>query len=197
MASDDVIPSLTRAGADRPAPPDPAALVRQHQAEVWRYLRYLGATPELADDLTQETFLQLLRAPFQDQGRVSRAAWLRTVARNFFLKTLRRKPMLRIDESADSEPGAAGADPASVAAADAAFAAFVRDDGGQGHLAALRQCLDELDGRGRQAIRMQYEERASRGDIGQRLGLSEDGVKSLMRRLRTALRACVERRIGT
>jgi DNA-directed RNA polymerase specialized sigma24 family protein len=57
-------------------------LVRMHQASVWRYLRYLGASAELADDLTQETFLQLLRAPFVEQSPASTAAWLRTVARN-------------------------------------------------------------------------------------------------------------------
>ena len=36
---------------------DLAELVREHQADVWRYLRYLGADGHDADDLTQETFL--------------------------------------------------------------------------------------------------------------------------------------------
>jgi RNA polymerase sigma-70 factor, ECF subfamily len=164
--------------------PDVAAVVREHQAEVWRYLRFLGAGPELADDLTQETFLQLLRAPYQDQGRTARAGWLRTVARNFYLKSLRR-------------PAAAELDEAELAAAEAAWVGFARQDGGAEHLAALRMCLEELDGRARQAVRMQYEERRPREQLGTALGLSPDGVKSLMRRLRTALRACVERRIGT
>jgi RNA polymerase sigma-70 factor, ECF subfamily len=61
---------------------DAAEVVRRYQAEVWRYLRYLGASAELADDLTQETFLQFLRAPYEERGPGSRAAWLRTVARN-------------------------------------------------------------------------------------------------------------------
>ncbi|MGE3173965.1 MAG: RNA polymerase sigma factor [Planctomycetota bacterium] len=159
---------------------DQAALVRAHQAEVWRYLRYLGASPEQADDLTQETLLQLLRGKCRDRGTAARAAWLRTVARNFFRRSLRRPP-----------------DGMELAAAEAAFVQFARDDGGEGHLAALRQCLDELDGRARAAVRLQYEERRSRDDLGRELGLSPDGVKSLMRRVRTALRACVERRIGT
>jgi RNA polymerase sigma-70 factor (ECF subfamily) len=165
--------------------PDAATLVREHQAEVWRYLRYVGAGPELADDLTQETFLQLLRAPFQDQGRAARAGWLRTVARNLYLKSLRRR---------GPEGDLAQAE---LEAAEAAWSGFARADGGQEHLAALRQCLDELDGRARQAVHLQYEERRSREALGQALGLSPDGVKSLMRRVRTALRACVERRIGT
>lgn len=167
-----------------PTRPDVAALVREHQAEVWRYLRYLGAGPELADDLTQETFLQLLRAPYQDQGRTARAAWLRTVARNFYWKSLRR-------------PAAADLDEAELLAADAAWTGFARQDGGAEHLAALRLCVEELDGRAQKAVRMQYEERRPREQLAAALGLSPDGVKSLMRRLRTALRACVERRIGT
>lgn len=162
------------------APLDVAALVRAHQAEVWRYLRYLGASPEQADDLTQETLLQLVRGRCRDQGQAARAGWLRTVARNLYRKSLRRAPGL-----------------ADLDAADAAWVTFARDDGGSAHLAALRQCLDELDGRARLAVRLQYEERRSRDQLGSELALSSDGVKSLMRRVRTALRACVERRIGS
>ena len=33
-------------------------LIRRHQSGVWRYLRFLGCPPELADDLTQEAKLQ-------------------------------------------------------------------------------------------------------------------------------------------
>jgi hypothetical protein len=32
---------------------DVVRLVQAHQREVWRYLRFLGASTELADDLTQ------------------------------------------------------------------------------------------------------------------------------------------------
>lgn len=163
-----------------PSADDAAALVRTHQAEVWRYLRYLGASPEQADDLTQETLLQLLRGHCRDRGEDARRGWLRTVARNFYRKSLRRPPA-----------------PAELDAADLAWSSFARDDGGNGHLGALRQCLDELDGRARRAVRLQYEEHRSREQIAADLQLSADGVKSLMRRVRTALRACVERRIGS
>ncbi len=178
-------PPPTYPPAPTTPPVDVAAIVRAHQAEVWRYLRYLGASPEQADDLAQETFLQLLRGRYVDQGSTARAAWLRTVARNLYRRSGRRAlPTADLDAAA-------------LDAADAAWLAFARDDGGAGHLAALRQCLDELDGRARAAIRLQYEERRSREQLGRDLGLSVDGVKSLMRRVRTALRACVERRIGS
>lgn len=156
---------------------DVTELVRSHQAGVWRYLRYLGANSELADDLCQETFLQLLRAPFVDQGDAARAAWLRTVARNLFVKSFRRPPFAMTDLDLIEE----------------VWLEHVQDDAGDGTLQRLRDCLDQLEGRARLAIDLHYEQRRSRRDIGIRLGIGEQGVKSLLRRSRDVLRQCVER----
>ncbi|MBP8300758.1 MAG: RNA polymerase sigma factor [Planctomycetes bacterium] len=156
---------------------DVIRLVREHQTEVWRYLRYLGATAELADDLTQETFLQLLRAPCEDRGPAARAAWLRTVARNLFVKSFRRPPFAL----------------AELDTIEAAWTGFARDDEGQESLVRLRSCLEQLDGRAREVVRLHYEERRSRREIAARMTLGEDGVKSLLRRTRAVLRACIER----
>jgi RNA polymerase sigma-70 factor (ECF subfamily) len=153
------------------------ALVRAHQVEVWRYLRYLGASAELADDLVQETFLQLLRAPFEPRSAAATAAWLRTVARNFYIKSFRRPPFASTE----------------LDAIEAGWTGFAADDSGDDTLARLRDCLDRLDGRARQAVRLHYEERRSRADIGARLGIGEDGVKSLLRRVRAVLRECIGR----
>jgi hypothetical protein len=62
-----------------------AELVRKHQAGVWRYLRFLGCDEARADDLTQETFLAVLKGSFQQRGEAETAAYLRTVARSRFL----------------------------------------------------------------------------------------------------------------
>jgi RNA polymerase sigma-70 factor, ECF subfamily len=155
-------------------------LVRTHQAGVWRYLRYLGASAELADDLTQETFLQLLRAPFVQRSPASTAAWLRTVARNLYVKSFRRPPFAAVE----------------LDAIEAAWDGFAADDDGADTLARLRECVSRLAGRARDAVQWHYEERRSRAEIGRRLGLGDDGVKSLLRRTREALRACVERGRG-
>lgn len=157
---------------------DVVALVQQHQAAVWRYLRYLGASSELADDLTQETFLQLLRAPFVQRSVAETAGWLRTVARNLWIRSLRRPPF----------------DLAELDTIEAVWRDAALDDGGAGMLDELRRCLDGLTGRARDVVRWHYEERCSRTAIAARLGIGEDGVKSLLRRTRTALRDCVERR---
>jgi RNA polymerase sigma-70 factor (ECF subfamily) len=156
---------------------DVTRLVRQHQDEIWRYLRYLGATAELADDLTQETFLQLLRAPFEDRGEAARSGWLRTVARNLYVRSFRRPPLplTELDE------------------VEAAWQRFARGDGGCESLDRLRRCVERLDGRARAVVKLHYEERRSRHETGERLGIGEDGVKSLLRRTRALLRDCIER----
>lgn len=164
---------------------DVVRLVRVHQAEVWRYVRYLGASAELADDLVQEAFLQLLRAPFVERTPAATSAWLRTVVRNLYVKSFRRPPFAS----------------AELDAIEATWTGFVGDgageDGANGSsaaLARLRQCLEQLDGRARSVVAWHYEERRSRADIAGRLGIGEDGVKSLLRRTRALLKACVERR---
>lgn len=167
---------------------DVVRLVRAHQAEVWRYVRYLGASAELADDLVQEAFLQLLRAPFVERTPAATSAWLRTVVRNLYVKSFRRPPFAS----------------AELDTIEATWTGFVGDgSGGAGEhgangssdaLARLRQCLDQLDGRARSVVAWHYEERRSRADIAARLGIGEDGVKSLLRRTRALLKACVERR---
>ena len=67
------------------------AVVREHQADVWRYLRYLGAAASDADDLCQETFLAVARTPFELRSRSETAAYLRTAARNQLLMLRRRQ----------------------------------------------------------------------------------------------------------
>ncbi|MBL8729519.1 MAG: sigma-70 family RNA polymerase sigma factor [Planctomycetes bacterium] len=156
---------------------DVVRLVQSHQAEVWRYLRFLGASAELADDLVQETFLRLLRAPFEERTPAATAGWLRTVARNQYVKSFRVPPFQL----------------AELDAIEAAWTGFAREDAGAESLDRLRACLDRLDGRARAAVRLHYEERRSRRDIGQRLGIGDDGVKSLLRRTRALLRECVAR----
>lgn len=156
---------------------DVVRLVQSHQVEVWRYLRYLGASSELADDLTQEAFVQLLRAPFEERTPAATAGWLRTVARHLYVKSFRRPQFAAVD----------------VEAIEAAWTGLARDDAGEESLARLRDCVARLDGRARDAVRLHYEERRSRRDIGQALGIGEDGVKSLLRRTRALLRACMER----
>jgi RNA polymerase sigma-70 factor (ECF subfamily) len=158
-----------------------AAMVREHQAGLWRYLRFLGCEAALAEDLVQETFLAVWRKPFEDRGPQATAGYLRRVAHNLFVSAVRRakvRPAFR-----------------DLAEADRAWAGHAGEDEGDAYRAALRLCLDTLGGKARRALELFYGERGSRKEVGAELGLKPDGVKTLMRRARDALRECIGRRM--
>jgi RNA polymerase sigma-70 factor (ECF subfamily) len=167
------------------APPestcDLATLVEEHQSGVWRYLRFLGATRTEADDLAQETFLAFARAKFVEREPRQTAGYLRTVARNQLL-ALRRRQHREIST-------------VELEAADSVWAAAAGPDGSlAGYLDALRECVEQLEGRPRRAIDLHYRDGAGREAIAASLDMKPDGVKSLLRRTRDLLRECVERK---
>ena len=172
-----------RAGA---SPPPSGALnladlVHQHQAGVWRYVRFLGADRSEADDLTQETFLAFARSEFVERCDRQTAGYLRVVARNQLL-ALRRKQNREIGT-------------VELEAADTVWAAAAGPDGSlTEYLDALRECVEQLDGRGRRAVDLRYLESAGRETIAAELEMKPDGVKTLLRRTRQLLRECVERK---
>jgi RNA polymerase sigma-70 factor (ECF subfamily) len=158
-----------------------ADVVRAHQHAVWRWLRVLGCRPHEADDLAQETFVVLLRTQLADDGPAALRAWLRSTAKNLFLAHCRR---------AARAPGIA--DDADV---EAAFAAYERDDDGAGYRAALRGCLETLPARQRELLELHVHERATPQALAAATGLADEGARSLLRRIKQALRQCIERRL--
>ncbi|QEG37280.1 RNA polymerase sigma factor [Bythopirellula goksoeyrii] len=162
------------------APTELAQLVREHQADIWRYLRYLGATPSDADDLTQETFLAVARANFIEQSPPQTAAYLRTAARNQLLMARRReKHQINTVE---------------LATAEQVWSTLVPDTGTAGLFAALADCLEKLEGRALAVIDGFYRDRRSREELAHEMRMKPDGVKTLLRRTREVLRNCIEKR---
>lgn len=170
-------------------------LIRTHQAMVYRYLRYMGAAADVAEDVGQETFLAAYKStsvPLEDAavegGRC--AAWLRGVARNQLLMHFRKMR---------SNPLAS--DPVmleqALQQADEVWAAeLLRSGDGFDYAEALQACLSRLQGTQRKVLDMFYAEEFSRAQIAEALHMSEDGIKSLLRRVRAALRQCVLARLG-
>ena len=164
-------------------PANLANVVRQHQQGVWRYVRFLGADRTEADDLTQETFLAFARSEFVERCERQTAAYLRVIARNQLL-ALRRKQNREIST-------------VELESAEAVWAAAAGADGNlTEYLDALRECLQQLEGRARRAVDMQYRDDAGRDAIATELEMKPDGVKTLLRRTRQILRECIERKVN-
>ncbi len=63
--------------------------VRALHRDVWRYVAYLSADPQAADDLTQDVFLRALAGLHRFEGRSSARTWLLSIARRTVVDSLR------------------------------------------------------------------------------------------------------------
>lgn len=164
-----------------PSPVEMAALIEAHHASLWRYLRFLGCDRALADDLTQETFLAVMQQAFEDRGRQSTSAFLRTVARNLFLMNMRRSRFVQTVED--------------LHAADEAWDRANADEG-QDRQHALRRCLELVQGKARQALDLTYTSKLPGQEVADRLGMSHENLRVLLHRTRQSLRQCIEKNLG-
>ena len=160
---------------------DLVELVREHQAGIWRYLRFIGASTSEAEDLVQETFLALLRANFTYRGPAATTAYLRQVARNQLLQARRREGR--------------EVNTVALAAAETVWAEVAAEDGLRDYVSAMRECLQPLRDRSRQVIELHYGHALGRAEIANFMGMKPDGIKTLLRRTRQLLRDCVERKV--
>jgi RNA polymerase sigma-70 factor (ECF subfamily) len=158
-------------------PAELESLWRDHGVDLQRFLRVLGATHAEAEDCAQEAFLQALKTP-PEPGNT--AAWLRTVAKNAYLKSLRKTRKVV---------------PVDMQTIEQDWAEVAGDDGGQSKVDALKQCISLLNDKERRALHLRYTMNATREVMGEDLGLSEGGVKNLLERVKARLKGCVERRL--
>src|SRR5262245_11921144 len=80
-----------------------ATLFRRRQGEVYRFALHMTASPAAADDVTQETFLAVMRdAARYEPQRASVAAWLCGIARNQVRRRLERDRLLEPLDDEDS-----------------------------------------------------------------------------------------------
>ena len=92
---------LAASAADGDVPAQ-AALIRATQADVWRLCAHL-ADRQVAEDLTQETYLRALPALRRYEGRAGVRTWLLSIARRVcadHLRSRQRRPLLLVGDDA-------------------------------------------------------------------------------------------------
>ncbi len=160
---------------------DLTELIERHQASVWRYVRALGADVALADDLTQDTFLEVMRRPFEQYSHAASASYLRRVAHNLFISRRRRDGRMTVTEHVDQF--------------ESTWMRWAGFDAGNTALDILAECFARLGERAQFALRLRFAEDQSRQAIAEALRISEHGAKNLMQRAKTQLRECVEQKL--
>ncbi|MEV6176916.1 sigma-70 family RNA polymerase sigma factor [Streptomyces sp. NPDC052015] len=86
--------------------------VRALHRDVRRYVTFLGADPQSADDLTQETFLRALGSLHRFEGRSSARTWLLSIARRAVIDSIRNNTSRpRLSETDDWQSAAERSQP--------------------------------------------------------------------------------------
>lgn len=149
-------------------------------------LRVVGR-PEAAEDVLQESFLQVWRSAADYRASLSPPfAWLALIVRSRALDALRRRASERADVSVeldtvmgDTLPGDSG-DP------------LARSESGQ-LASAMHGCLRRLEARQREVVSLAYLRDLSHQELAQQLKLPLGTVKTWIRRGLDQLRACMAR----
>lgn len=89
--------------------------VRALHRDVWRYVAYLSADTQAADDLTQDVFLRALAALPRFEGRSSARTWLLSIARRTVVDSIRHAAARpRLSDQQDWQTAAEQAQPYGV-----------------------------------------------------------------------------------
>jgi len=152
-----------------------AALVRAHQRSVYSLaLRMLG-TRDLAEDLTQEVFMEMTDNLTSMQSSEHLTFWLRRVTTHRAIDQLRRRARIEItslDEETQHSGGQGTGGPA-ISAAEKLDPVWHRH---------LRLLLAELTPDARAVVLLRYQEDLDPMEIAHTLGMSINTVKSHLKR---------------
>lgn len=153
-----------------------STLYRRRQAAVYRFALHMSGREDVAEEVTQETFLMLIREPGRfDPTRGSVSSFLFGVARNLVLRHLeRRRDYVNLEEEATGEPAADDTD---------LLAKLTREEA----IEAVRQAVSSLPGTYREAVVLCDLEEASYADAAEALGVPVGTVRSRLSRGRGLL----------
>jgi RNA polymerase sigma-70 factor (ECF subfamily) len=162
---------------------DLARLWVQSQPVISAYLTANVIDLHHAEDLVQEV-AQVVAEKFAEYDRSrSFTSWSLGIARNRLLKYYRLRARDRLV--------------LSEAALNKLSEALERiEHETEDRRAALRVCLEKVQGRRRQVLEMRYGENAKVGVIAEHFGMSADGVSVMLHRIRALLFECIERQLA-
>ncbi len=154
-----------------------AVLFRRRQGNVYRFALHLTGSPSVADDVTQDVFIAVIRdAGRFEPGRAAVTAWLCGIARNYVRRrlTLDRAMAPLDDEDAGEGMTAVAADP-------------LEDLTSAERIEALKRGVLSLPLRYREAVVLCDLQEMSYVDAAQALGCPVGTVRSRLSRGRSLL----------
>jgi len=155
-------------------------LLRRYRRPVHTLIYRMVRDPDVAEDLTQDTFVEVLQALDRYRPECRFSSWILEIANNTTIDHLRRRrpEMLALDGSRDV---------ASIPAAERTESTPAKADPGDLR-PAIEQAIGRLREKHRTCIILRHLEGRSYEDIAEILDLPLGTVKSLIHRARRELR---------
>jgi RNA polymerase sigma-70 factor, ECF subfamily len=156
-------------------------LFRRRQAAVYRFALHMAGAASVAEDVTQDVFIEVMRfAARYEPGRSNVISWLYGIARNCARRRLERdrqlEPLADHDEGKDGIPLAVYPDP---------LADLTREES----IARLREAVLSLPFRYREAVVLCDLQELSYAEAADALGCAVGTVRSRLHRGRALLGA--------
>lgn len=149
---------------------DAAVLFERYHLSIFRYVRRMTRRDDVAEDLTQEVFVRVVRGQERYEARGRDAAWLFRIARNL-LVDYRRQAARRPEPTGDVEQ-----------AARPARQPLATD---------LHEALGQLAETDRDVFLLREMGGLSYQEIARVCGVTPDGVRSRIHRARKSLRTAL------
>ena len=184
-ASDQEVVALARQGREEAY----AELLRRYQERVYARIHHLVRDPELAEDLTQETFIRMFHELDTYRPELKFSTWILTIANNAAIDHHRRKQpdTLRLANTPDLTPEPGKSKPTALQLANPSESPTPESDVPR-LTPEVRQAITRLRGHYRRCMMLRYYEDRSYDDIAEILGLPVGSVKGYMHRAREELR---------
>lgn len=160
------------------------ALFKHYAPRLKSFLLRAGTSPELAEELAQETMVQVWRkAASFDPARAQVSTWIYTIARNLRIDVARRDGsgvMLAAFDADDDDPAAQALQHELAGLPDAAAQPPEQLDHAQRE-AGVRHALTQLPPEQAQVLRLSYFEDQPHAEIARALSIPLGTVKSRIR----------------
>lgn len=143
------------------------SLFGRHNVKIFRFVMRLVANEAIAEELTNEVFLQVWRNAGGFRGNSTVSTWMFTIARNLALSYLRKKDTVALDDTIAEQVEDETDSPETIA---------TKHD----KAAVMRACMEKLSLAHREIIDLVYYQEKTIGEVSEILGVPANTVKTRM-----------------
>ncbi|WP_419913712.1 sigma-70 family RNA polymerase sigma factor [Hoeflea sp.] len=143
------------------------ALFARHNVRIFRFVLRLVAIEAIAEELTNEVYLQVWRSADGFRGNSTVSTWMFTIARNLAMSHLRKKGTVVLDDDYAEQLEDDADSPETTAAK-------------QDKADVMRACMKKLSLSHREVIDLVYYQEKTVGEVSEILAIPTNTVKTRM-----------------